>query len=211
MQSRTAIVTGGAGGLGAAVVRRLADDGVAVVVADLEEARAAAGAAEHGGVLGVAVDVSRHDSAERMSATVLERLGRIDVLVNAAGVPGPTAATADYPVAEWHRVIDVNLSGVFHCTRACLGPMIEAGEGRIVNIASIAGKDGNANMPAYSASKAGVIALTKSAGKELATSGVLVNCVVPGVIDAGFTKTISEEERAPVSYTHLTLPTTPYV
>jgi 3-oxoacyl-[acyl-carrier protein] reductase len=130
-----------------------------------------------------------------MCAAVHDRWGRVDVLVNNAGIAGPTAPVAGYPPAAWQRVIAVNLTGVFHCTRACLPVMTAAGYGRIVNIASIAGKDGNPDMSAYSASKGGVIAFTKSVAKEVATTGVLVNCVVPGVIDAGLTDRAPQEER----------------
>jgi 3-oxoacyl-[acyl-carrier protein] reductase len=173
MAQRVAIVTGGAGGLGRAMVQRLAADGLAVVAADLHEG-------EH-------VDVADPDSAQALADRVLEQHGRIDVLVNNAGIAGPTADVVDYPPEAFARVLDVNLRGVFHMTRACLPAMIAAGWGRIVNIASIAGKDGNASMSAYSASKAGVIGFTKSVAKETAQTGVLVNCLVPGVIDAGLT------------------------
>ena len=109
-----------------------------------------------------------------------------------------SAAVADYPVEQWRRVLDVNLTGAFLCLRACLPAMLTAGYGRVVNVASIAGKDGNPHMSAYSASKAGLIALTKSAGKEYAQTGVLINCVIPGVIDAGLTGQVSDEERSSV-------------
>jgi NAD(P)-dependent dehydrogenase (short-subunit alcohol dehydrogenase family) len=196
VDARVAIVTGAAGGLGAAIVRRLLDDGLRVAVADLDAEAARALAARHDDALAVAVDVSDPASAEAMAATVLDAWGRVDVLVNNAGIAGPFAPVSEVPVADWHRVIDVNLNGAFHCTRACLPAILAGADGRIVNVASIAGKDGNANMAAYSASKAGVIALTKSLGKELATAGVLVNCVVPGVIAAGLTDRATDDERA---------------
>jgi NAD(P)-dependent dehydrogenase (short-subunit alcohol dehydrogenase family) len=193
---RVVIVTGGAGGLGAAMVARFLAEGASVAIADVDGA--AAEAAAHGleRALPIQVDVSLAASSERMAGAVLERFGRIDVLVNNAGIAGPSAAVSDYPVDDWQRVIAVNLTGVFHCTRACLPAMLEQGEGRIVNVASIAGRDPNANMSAYSASKAGVVAFTKSVAKETATRGVLVNCVVPGVIDAGLTAKTTAEERA---------------
>jgi 3-oxoacyl-[acyl-carrier protein] reductase len=191
MERRVAVVTGGAGGLGQSIVARLAADGLRVAAADLEPGDAPGGDA----LMEVAVDVANPASAHAMVDAVLARWGRLDVLVNNAGIAGPTTPVAEYPPGEFRRVIDVNLLGVFHCTRAALAPMLGAGWGRIVNIASIAGKDGNPGMSAYSASKAGVIALTKSAGKELAPSGVLVNCVVPGVIDAGLTVKTTQEER----------------
>ena len=130
-----------------------------------------------------------------MKTALVTGAGHVDVLVNNAGVAGASADVADYPVQEWRRVLDVNLTGAFLCLRACLPAMVAAGYGRVVNVASIAGKDGNPRMSAYSASKAGLIALTKSAGKEYARTGVLINCVVPGVIDAGLTGQVSDEER----------------
>jgi 2-dehydro-3-deoxy-L-rhamnonate dehydrogenase (NAD+) len=182
--TQVAIVTGGAGGLGAAIVDRFLTDGVEVAVADV----AASGRED---ALSIHVDVTDVESVEAMAATVVDRLGGIDVLVNNAGIAGPTAPVVEYPPGEWRRVIELNLDGVFHCTRACLPHMLERGAGRIVNIASIAGKEGNPDMAAYSAAKAGVIAFTKSLGKELARSGVLVNCVVPAVVDAGLTHAAS--------------------
>jgi len=176
--ARVAIVTGGAGGLGTAIVARLRGDGMTVVAADLP-----------------AVDVTDPGSVERLVSVVLEEQGSLDVLVNAAGTAGPTAPLVDYPPDEWRRVVEVNLTGTFLCVRGCLPPMLERGYGRIVNIASIAGKEGNPSMSAYSAAKAGVIALTKSVGKELARTGVLVNCVVPAVFDAGLTDDATPEDR----------------
>jgi 2-dehydro-3-deoxy-L-rhamnonate dehydrogenase (NAD+) len=195
-QARVAIVTGGAGGLGRAITARLRADGFRVAVADIDVA--GAGTGEDPGpheTLAVPVDVTDPDSAAAMRDAVLGRWGRLDVLVNNAGIAGLTAPVTDYPPDAWQRVIAVNLTGVFHCTRACLPPMIAAGYGRVVNIASIAGKDGNPDMSAYSAAKAGVIAFTKSVGKETAKTGVLVNCVVPGVLDAGLTDQAPDAER----------------
>jgi NAD(P)-dependent dehydrogenase (short-subunit alcohol dehydrogenase family) len=171
-------VTGGAGGLGSAVAERLRRDGLDVVAADLPE-----------------LDVTDPDSIDRLVADVVRHHGGIDVLVNNAGVAGPSVPRAEYPLDDWRRVVDVNLTGTFLCTQRCLPSMLERGYGRIVNVASIAGKEGNANMAAYSASKAGVIALTKSVGKELARTGILVNCVVPGVLDAGLTHRASAGEQ----------------
>jgi 2-dehydro-3-deoxy-L-rhamnonate dehydrogenase (NAD+) len=176
--ARVAIVTGAAGGVGSAIAKRLREDGFEVCDGDLPE-----------------LDVTDDASVTAFVTRVVERHGRVDVLVNNAGVAGLTAPVAEYPVDEWRRVLEVNLTGTFVCTRRCIPPMRERGYGRIVNIASIAGKEGNANMAAYSASKAGVIALTKSAGKELARSGILVNCVVPAVFDTGLTHAASAAER----------------
>jgi 2-dehydro-3-deoxy-L-rhamnonate dehydrogenase (NAD+) len=175
---RVAIVTGGAGGLGSAIAARLREDGVEVVAADLPE-----------------LDVTDAASVQRLVARVLGEHGRVDVLVNNAGIAGPTAPVEEYPVDAWRRVLDVNLTGTFLCMRSCVPPMRAQGSGRIVNVASIAGKDGNPDMTAYSASKAGVIALTKAAGKELARTGVLVNCVVPAVFDTGLTHAAPAAER----------------
>jgi 3-oxoacyl-[acyl-carrier protein] reductase len=191
-EQRVAIVTGGAGGLGTAMVKRFLEDGLSVAVADLE---VPVEHVEHKRAMAVTLDVTSPESALAMAGAVLDRFGRIDVLVNNAGIAGPSAPVAEYPVADWHRVLEVNLFGVFHCTRACLPALVVQDAGRVVNIASIAGKDGNPNMSAYSASKAGVIALTKSVSKELLLTGVLVNCVVPGVIDAGLTSKTTELER----------------
>jgi 2-dehydro-3-deoxy-L-rhamnonate dehydrogenase (NAD+) len=171
---RVALVTGGRGGLGAAIAERLRLDGLEVVAADLPD-----------------LDVTDAVSVDRL----VTRLGGVDVLVNNAGIAGPTAPLADYPLDEWRRVVEVNLTGTFLCTQRCIPAMLERGWGRIVNVASIAGQEGNPNMAAYSASKAGVIALTKSAGKELARTGVLVNCVVPAVFDAGLTHAAPPAEQ----------------
>jgi len=193
LTGRVAIVTGGAGGLGGAITARLRADGFLVAVADVSFPDASGQGSDE--ILAVPVDVTDPGSAEAMRDAVLGRWGRVDVLVNNAGIAGPTAPVNAYPPDAWQRVIMVNLVGVFHCTRAVLPAMIAAGYGRVVNIASIAGKDGNPGMSAYSASKAGVIAFTKSVGKETAKTGVLVNCVVPGVLDAGLTDKAPEEER----------------
>lgn len=166
-QSRRALVTGGLSGIGAAVVARLRVEGLVVLTADL---RADAD---------VVIDVS---SAEQIAAHS-ELLSSIDVLVNSAGIVGPNAVTWEVDLADWAQTIAVNLTGTFLMARAVVPGMRGRGWGRIVNVASVAGKEGNPRLAAYSASKAGVIALTKSLGKELATDGVLVNAVTPAVID----------------------------
>ncbi|HET6197264.1 MAG TPA: SDR family NAD(P)-dependent oxidoreductase [Acetobacteraceae bacterium] len=175
---RVAIVTGGASGIGAGIAARLAADGARVSLWDRDEAALAGAAAAHK----AAVDVTDADAVARAAADTEATLGRVDILVASAGITGPNLSVRDYPVAEWDRVIDVNLNGVFYCNRAVVPHMLRNGYGRIVNIASIAGKEGNPNAAAYSASKAGVIGLTKSLGKELARTDIRVNCVTPAAV-----------------------------
>ncbi len=164
-KGRTAVVTGGMQGIGAAIVKRLETSGAKVRVWDLDAKDK--------------VDVADPASVEKATAKAIADLGKIDVLVNNAGIAGMNKPTVDYPVEEWLRVLSINLTSQFLTCRAVAPHMVKAGYGRIVNIASVAGKEGNPNASHYSASKAGVIALTKSLAKELATKGVLVNAVTP--------------------------------
>ncbi len=162
---RTAVVTGGAQGIGAAIAKRLRSSGAKVAIWDLDESPR--------------VDVADAQSVQAATDRAIRELGKIDVLVNNAGIAGPSMPVVDYPVGEWKRVIDIDLNGPFLCSRAVVPHMVKAGYGRIVNIASIAGKEGNPNAAAYAAAKGGLIAFTKALGKELAKTGVLVNCVTP--------------------------------
>ena len=177
MEDKVVVITGAARGFGRAIAERMGRDGCRVVAWDVApDANQPAAHVER-------VDVGDPESVAAATRNTLAAVGRIDVLVNNAGVNGPTVPIWDYPLEEWRRVIAVDLTGVFLCCRSVVPHMRERGEGRIVNIASVAGKEGNANAGPYSAAKAGVIALTKSLGKELATSGVLVNCITPAMAD----------------------------
>jgi 2-dehydro-3-deoxy-L-rhamnonate dehydrogenase (NAD+) len=175
-QTRVALVTGGASGIGEAVVRRFVDDGMRVASLDLAPA-------DQADVFSVTGDVSRSEDVKAAVARVEDELGPVDVLVCSAGVPGASLPTVEVTDDEWKRTMAINADGVFYCNRAVLPGMLERAYGRIVNVASIAGKEGNPMAAAYSASKAAVMALTKAIGKDVARSGVLVNCVAPAVIE----------------------------
>ena len=182
LSGRFAAVTGGAQGIGKAIVERFLDSGAGVAIWDRDKAFAEKTAKElsnRGKVIAVAVDVTDVKDVERARDDTVKAFGRIDILVNNAGIAGMNASTWDYPAEEWGKVMRVNLDGPFHCCRAVAPGMIAQNYGRIVNIASVAGKEGNPNASAYSVSKAGVIALTKSLGKELAAHDIAVNCITP--------------------------------
>ena len=183
VNGRRAVVTGGAQGLGRAIAERLQISGADVYVWDFDRAAMTEAQADWSPAGWIEVDVSDADAIDAALHETRKRAGGIDILVNNAGISGPNMPTWEYGVKDWRRVIDVDLTGPFLVSRAVVPLMREAGYGRIVNIASVAGKEGNPNAPAYSAAKAGLIALTKSLGKELAGSGVLVNCVTPAAVE----------------------------
>lgn len=179
-EGRTAIVTGGAQGIGLAVARRLHEGGAHVILWDMDGDLAAKSAAELGSrATGRAVDVTDADAVAGQAEADASEIGAPGILVTSAGVAGLNAKFVDYPRDEWRRVFEINVHGVFHCCQSVLPHMARTGYGRIVNVASVAGKEGNPNASAYSASKAAVIALTKSLGKEHADADIAVNCVTP--------------------------------
>jgi 3-oxoacyl-[acyl-carrier protein] reductase len=165
---RRAVVTGGASGIGEAVAKRIAQEGGKVAIWDLNG--------------GIKVDISDYASVERAVTETIRQIGGIDILVNSAGITGPTVPLIEFPIDGWKQVIDINLNGAFYCNRAVAPLMVAQNYGRIVNIASIAGKEGNPNASGYSASKAGVIGMTKSLGKELAKHNITVNAVTPAAV-----------------------------
>ena len=198
LAGRFAVVTGGAQGIGRAIVERFLDSGAAVAIWDRDRALAEKTATELKGKLAaIACDVTDLKDVERARDDTVEAFGRIDILVNNAGIAGMNATTWDYPADEWAKVMRVNLDGPFHCCRAIAPAMIAQKYGRIVNIASVAGKEGNPNASAYSVSKAGVIALTKSLGKELAAHDIAVNCITPA---AAQTRILEQCTQAHIDY-----------
>jgi len=193
-KGRTAAITGGAAGIGLAVARRLVASGARVALWDRDERMLAdAKAALGGGTLAFALDVTDAEAVERVTRDTAEACGGIDALVCSAGITGPNVPLADYPVDAWKHVFDVNVHGVFQCNRAIVPVMLKKDYGRIVNIASVAGKEGNPNASAYSASKAAVIGLTKSLGKELAKTGIRANCVTPAAVRTAIFEQMSQQ------------------
>jgi 3-oxoacyl-[acyl-carrier protein] reductase len=194
--NRSAVVTGGAQGIGRAVVERLLAGGAAVAIWDRDQALAektANALGVRGRVTAIAVDVADYPSVERARDRTLEAHGRIDILVNNAGIAGPIAKTWEHTPEEWDQVLRVNLTSQFNCCKAVVPGMIAQNYGRIANVASIAGKEGNPNASAYSASKAGVIGLTKSLGKELATYNIAVNAITPAAAKTAILDTVTQQ------------------
>jgi 2-dehydro-3-deoxy-L-rhamnonate dehydrogenase (NAD+) len=182
LNGRRAVVTGGAQGIGRATVERFLASGAVVSLWDMDAKELQAAAADlkgRGRIHTAVVDVANSAQVDEAAAATVKELGGVDILVANAGIAGPNFTTWEYKVEDWRRVIDINLMGVYHCCRAVVPTMLKQSYGRIVNVASIAGKEGNPNASAYSASKAGVIALTKSLGKELAAHNIAVNCITP--------------------------------
>lgn len=196
LEGRKAVVTGAARGIGLSVVERMLDSKAEVSLWDVDAHALDAAVkrlAGKGSVHTTVVDVADVNSVTAASQAAIGQMGRVDILINNAGITGPNQRTWEYSPEDWRKVIDVDLTGPFLCMRALVPGMMRQGYGRIVNVASVAGKEGNPNAPAYSAAKAGLIGLTKSIGKELAQSGVLVNCVTPAAVETEIFKQMTEE------------------
>ncbi len=184
LNQKTAVVTGAAQGIGYAIAQRFATEGGQVAILDVDLDAAQRAAEQIGGsTIAVGADVARADEVDRAFAEVVDRLGGVDILVNNAGIVGSDTPVRDLDEADWSRVLDINLTGTFLCSRAAVRHMIPKKAGAIVSLASISGKEGNANMAPYSVSKAGVICFTKALAKEVLTDGIRVNCVAPALID----------------------------
>lgn len=194
LDGQTALVTGAATGIGAAIATRLAQAGATVAIADLDGDAAGVMAAGLPGAIAAQMDVCDSASVQKAVQQLTVRTGRIDILVNNAGIAGMAAPLWEQTEADWKRVFAVNVDGIFHCCRAVIGGMRQQGYGRIVNIASVAGKEGNPRMTAYSASKAAVIGFTKSLAKEVATEGICVNAVAPAVVQTRILDQLTPEQ-----------------
>lgn len=200
---KSAIVTGGASGLGLQVATRIVAEGGKVAIWDINPDSLADAKKCSGAHYALALDVSDHQAVTKATKESNTALGRIDILVASAGITGATVPVIEFPIDSWLRVMDVNLNGLFYCCREVLPYMFENGYGRIVNIASVAGKEGNPNASAYSASKAGVIGFTKSLGKELATKGILVNCITPATFESAI---LTQLPKSQVDYMRSKIP-----
>jgi len=195
LEGQVAVVTGAARGIGLAIAERLAHDGCRIAAWDLDPSPLAAPRAPRFAQV-TAVDVTDAEAVVRAFESAVSALGQVDILVNNAGVNGPTVPIWEYPLEAWHRVLAVDLTGVFHCCRAAVPHMRERQYGRIVNVASIAGKEGNPNATAYCAAKAGVLGLTKALSKELLDKHILVNCVTPVITQTELFREMSREHIA---------------
>jgi len=191
LNNKVAVVTGGAQGFGLAIAKRISESGANVVIWDKDDEILKQVKLRNS--VKLTVDVTSYENVSKAVETTLNKYNKIDILVNNAGIAGPSCKTWEYPNEEWQKVIDIDLTGVFYCCKTVVPIMQEQNYGRIVNIASIAGKEGNPNAMPYSAAKAGVIALTKSLGKELADKNIAVNCVTPAAAKTRIFDQISQE------------------
>jgi len=191
---RTAIITGGASGLGKTVAKRIVAEGGKVAIWDMNQETLGSAKGEIGASHAVALDVSDQAAVERAASDSAAALGKVDILVCSAGITGATVPVVEFPVDSWRRVVEINLNGVFYCCRAIVPLMIANGYGRIANVSSVAGKEGNPNASAYSAAKAGVIGLTKSLGKELAGKGVIVNALTPATFESPILEQVPQSQ-----------------
>ncbi|PTE10672.1 SDR family NAD(P)-dependent oxidoreductase [Mesorhizobium helmanticense] len=190
---RSAVITGGASGIGLAVAQRIVDEGGRVSIWDRDPAQIERASAVVANLRGVTVDVADPAAVEDAARQTIEALGAVDILVTSAAITGPNMTMWEYSTDDWRQVVDININGVFYCNRALVPHMLERNYGRIVNIASIAGKEGNPNASAYSTSKAAVIGMTKSLGKELAKTKVTVNCVTPAAVRTAIFQQMSQQ------------------
>ena len=208
-KNRTAVITGGAQWFGLDIAKRFLDSGAQVIIWDIDEEllKSAVNKVNNPNLIYNVVDVSNFSQIENTVSEITSK-NKIDILINNAGITGPTAPLWEYDVEMWNKIVQINLVGTFNCCRAIVPGMIQNNYGRIVNVASVAGKDGNANASAYSSGKAGAIGLTKSLGKELADKNIAVNAVTPAGAKTRILDQMSKEHvQRTVSYTHLTLPT----
>jgi NAD(P)-dependent dehydrogenase (short-subunit alcohol dehydrogenase family) len=204
MQGRKAVVTGGASGIGLTVAQRFIQSGAAVSLWDRDQQALEYAAEKLGKRCHLQqLDVANAEQVDGAGKATLKALGRIDILVASAGIAGPNMVTWEYPIDAWKQILDINLTGLFLCNRALIPYMLVNDYGRIVNISSIAGKEGNPTACAYSASKAGVISLTKSLGKELAKTGIRVNCITPATVQ---TEMLSQVAQSHIDYMRSKIP-----